>query len=100
VGRLHWLCDIAELLRANTSLNWNSIISQASETVNNDAVAGIFLANRLLAAPVPQQLIPLLRADTHVTELADYVSARLFLCAEDKKLTEEHQTHTEVRRDR
>jgi hypothetical protein len=52
---------------------------------------GIFLADRLLAAPVPHQLGHLVRADTHVRDLADYVSARLFLCTEDKKLTEEYQ---------
>jgi len=52
--RLAWICDVAELLKIRTDLNWIVLLERAAST-NNDRMLflGLYLANRLLDAPLP-----------------------------------------------
>ena len=52
--RLFWLCDVAELLRMNKSLDWAQMMESASELNGQRPLAqALVLSNLLLESPLP-----------------------------------------------
>lgn len=77
--RLAWICDIAELVNRRTSLNWDVLLKRASSARNERMLfLGLYLANSLLDAPLPEQIKSRVDADLLVARLAREVSQRLF----------------------
>ena len=77
--RLAWICDVAELIKTRTDLTWRVLLERAESTGNERMLfLGLYLANSLLNAPLPPQIMSKLTADTTVASLADQVSQRLF----------------------
>lgn len=77
--RLAWICDIAELVNRRTSLNWDVVLKRASSARNERMLfLGLYLANSLLDAPLPEQIKSRVDADLLVARLAREVSQRLF----------------------
>ena len=76
--RLSWICDVAELV-ARYRLNWTSLLKRA-ETADNERMflLGLFLAEKLLDAPLPQQVRARCRADERLNSLASNVIEHLF----------------------
>ena len=77
--RLAWICDVAELVKTRSDLNWRVLVERAESTGNDRMLfLGLYLANSLLNAPLPEQVMSKIAADTVVASLADQVSKRLF----------------------
>src|SRR6266498_3572757 len=63
--RLAWICDVAELVKARTDLNWTVLLERAVSSGNDRMLfLGLYLASSLLNAPLPEHVKSKLRADT------------------------------------
>jgi len=86
--RLAWICDVAELLKTRTDLDWSVVLERAASTGNARMLfLGLYLANRLLDAPLPDTVMTKLEAVRSVVFLANDVLKRLFSGAEAVPLT-------------
>jgi hypothetical protein len=73
------VCDIAELIHARQTLDWERVIEQA-RTLNSTRMLffGLLLASDLLGTALPEELLLKIQADSVVRSLAKQVSDRLF----------------------
>ena len=77
--RLAWICDVAELLKANEHLNWQAVLERAQVTGHERMLGlGLYLAKSLLGAPVPDAVYLTVTTDRVIVSLAGEVKARLF----------------------
>lgn len=77
--RLAWICDIAELVRTRTDLDWEITLERAAASGSQRMLLlGLYLAGSLLNAPLPENIIIKLESDEKVASLAEHVSQRLF----------------------
>jgi len=79
-SRLAWICDIARLLVIHGSeLDWGKITKAASSMgARGMLLLGLLLANRLLSAPVPDDLLKAATSDGSTLHLALAVERSLF----------------------
>ena len=79
-NRLAWISDIASLIELRKDINWQRVISDAAALGSERMLLlGLFLAGKLLAAPIPEEVWKTVQADPAVQSLADLVERRLFL---------------------
>lgn len=77
--QLKWVCDIAELLRARPSLDWDIVLGEARRLHSTRILwLGLALAHDLLDAPLPGNVLSAIRADPGAAPLAAEVRRRLF----------------------
>lgn len=77
--RLAWICDVAELLKARRDLDWAALCAQAQFTGTERMMfLGLYLANSLFDAPLPDDLKSQVLSDKTITSLAREVSVALF----------------------
>lgn len=77
--RLAWICDVAELVRMRTDLNWDVLLERAAASGSDRMLfLGLYLAERLLAARLPEKVKAKLLIERNVASLAERVSKRLF----------------------
>jgi hypothetical protein len=77
--RLEWICDVAQLVRQQPDLNWESIVTRArARGCERMVLLGLLLARDLLEAPVPEPLLARARADASASALARLVQSRMF----------------------
>ena len=77
--RLGWICDLAELMRANTEIDWRQLLEEAGKTDSDRMVLlGLYLASDLLGAPLPEEVSRRAQSDRQVQSLARHVYATLF----------------------
>jgi hypothetical protein len=77
--RLSWLCDIAELIRAYPELRWEQVAAQAARLgIERRLYLGLFLANRLLEAPLPKPIETMIHTAPQVKALAKQVVEKVF----------------------
>jgi hypothetical protein len=76
--RLSWICDIAELI-ARHRLNWTSLLERAA-TADNERMflLGLHLADKLLGAPLPDEVKQRCESDERLKSLAQNVVEHLF----------------------
>ena len=78
-GRLNWICDVAELTRVHPEMDWDQIMKQARLLGSERMLfLGLFLANDLLGAALPEKVLPGIEADPVVRSLAAQVREQLF----------------------
>ena len=76
--RLGWICDIAELL-ARHGFDWTTLLEHAVEADGERMfLLGLYLAERLLDAPLPAEVKRLCDSDPRLASLADSVIEHLF----------------------
>jgi hypothetical protein len=76
--RLFWICDIAELIRADGEIDWPKLIEEARQLgVERILMLGCSLANMLLNTPLPPELLRRAQADTKVIALVEIACAFL-----------------------
>ena len=76
--RLGWICDIAELL-ARHSFDWPTLLKRASRADSERMfLLGLYLAERLLEAPLPAEVKQRCDSDPRLASLADNVVKNLF----------------------
>jgi hypothetical protein len=72
--QLSWLCDIAQLAMSN-KLDWNSIQNEARRLgIERIVAVNLYLAHKLLSAPVPAQIQKRLQEDPSTVRLANEVA--------------------------
>ncbi len=77
--RLQWICDIAELIRANPEMDWDQVTGRAAKLGSKRMLSlGLFLATNLLAVAVPQNVARSIDADPKVKSLAARVMTSFF----------------------
>ncbi len=77
--RLSWLCDLAELLKARSDLNWEHLLGRArAHGFERMVLLGLYLAHTLLDAPLPPLLLERAEADGSIKTLADKTVRDLF----------------------
>jgi hypothetical protein len=81
--RLGWICDVAELVRMYPGINWDRVMEQASQQGGVRMLyLGLFLAQSLLGAAVPEDILRRMQVDQVVPSLAARVRLRLFAGAD------------------
>jgi hypothetical protein len=77
--RLGWICDVAELTRVCEGMRWEQVMARASTLGGQRMLLlGLFLANDLLGASLPDEVLQRVRADSTVRTLAGQIRERLF----------------------
>jgi hypothetical protein len=78
-ARLVWVCDIAELLRANPSLDWESVLKECFETkTNRMLLLGLSLAHHLLGASLPALILRIILTDETILSLTGKIKSKLY----------------------
>lgn len=97
--RLEWICDIAELIRIYTDLDWKQVFEQARALGSERNLAlGLFLAYDLLRARLPQEVLRSIEADPMVASLATQIEELLFSSVETPlDIAYWHDYHLRVR---
>jgi len=76
--RLAWICDVAELI-TRRQLNWSALLERAASADNERMfLLGVYLAERLLDAPVPPEVKQRCDLDPRLASLADTIVEHLF----------------------
>jgi hypothetical protein len=77
--RLKWICDVAELIRAHPRMDWGRLLNHAADIGAQRMLGlGLFLANELLGAALPNEVRRGILADQAVRPLAAQIVQRLF----------------------
>jgi hypothetical protein len=77
-NRLIWVCDIAELLRANSHIDWTWLIEHAEKLGGRRMLLlGLHLASALLETRLPEKVALQVQADRTIDSLARQVSEEL-----------------------
>jgi hypothetical protein len=91
--RLGWIYDVAWLLQTNKELDWERLEQQATAQSGRRMLhLGLFLANDLLGANIPAEVLHRTQADKGVMELAQQVRERLFSNIEEPSAFFDAQT--------
>ena len=76
--RLAWICDVAELISRHT-IEWTTLLERACAADNERMfLLGPYLAERLLAAPLPDEIKQRCASDPRLPSLAENVIEHLF----------------------
>src|SRR5437868_265761 len=76
--RLSWICDVAELL-ARRSFDWPALLARAAQSDSERMfLLGLYLAEKLLAAPLPDEVKQRCADDNRLNSLADKIVRQLF----------------------
>jgi hypothetical protein len=77
--RLGWICDVAELIRVHQNMRWEQVMAQAGALGGERMLLlGLFLANELLGAALPKDVLQRVRVDPTVKGLAGRIYEQLF----------------------
>jgi hypothetical protein len=78
--RLSWITDIAQLLEVYPDMNWESLLERARRTgTERMLLLGLYVAQDLLGARLPEAAKGRMRDDPDITQLANQIYARLFV---------------------
>jgi len=76
--RLGWLCDIAEIVRAQPALEWSRVIEPATALgARKTLFLGLSLARELLGAEPPSDVVRLMQREPGLGALSDQVTGWL-----------------------
>ncbi|MEE9165893.1 MAG: nucleotidyltransferase family protein [Candidatus Neomarinimicrobiota bacterium] len=97
--RLGWICDVARLIEVHKSLDWGRVIEQAGALgAERILFLGLYLANSLLGASLPEAVSKRVFLDRAVESLAQRIHARLFQNSQDSSgLVERSLFHLKMR---
>jgi hypothetical protein len=78
-SRAIWICDIAFLIHANPSLNWEQVeFESRRHGLWRPLALGLLLAHRVAGAQLPADLVKSLESDASTRQLALHFDANLF----------------------
>ncbi len=76
-ARLKWICDVAEMCRHASDLDWDGLVDRAVRLdLERILFLGLRLAKECLDAPVPTSLHERLYGDSTISDLAHWVQKR------------------------
>ncbi len=77
--KLIWLCDIAEIMRKKSDIDWDKLILVSDNLDSRQALfTGLFLANHLFGASLPDVIIQKIESDKDVIATALEIAHKLF----------------------
>jgi hypothetical protein len=77
--RLSWICDIAQIIKTRTDIDWDALLLAAKTSgIERILHLGLILAGDLLGAPMPATVTATLRRDAAAQSLAGQVRENLF----------------------
>ncbi len=83
--RLTWICDLAELFRVHKAMDWRLVIEQAAKLgIRRMLFVGLYLANNLLGATLPNTVLRRIHTEPRVKSLATSAYKTLFREANDR----------------
>ncbi len=79
-SRVQWICDLAELVQVPGLVDWGLALERASQMrAERMLLFGLYLAQRLLDAPLPVEMSSRVQVDPAFPRLAELVRRQLFL---------------------
>lgn len=86
-SQLKWICDVAELIRSQPSMQWDEVLANArSLRCRRMVFLGLLLAESLLDAKLPPE-VSCAHADSTTQDLLRQISVRVCQCGEAPKKT-------------
>jgi len=86
--RLAWICDVAQIVKTREGLDWDTLLRRAEATGSaRMLLVGLCLANKLLDARLPAQVISASKGDRALPQLVNEVISRLFVSSEPVAIT-------------
>ncbi|BDA72003.1 hypothetical protein RIVM261_005020 [Rivularia sp. IAM M-261] len=77
--RLNWLCDIADLIRVQPKINWDSVIQLTHQLdCQRMLFLGLYLAHNLLEVNLPVEVLQKIEADKESVALAYGICQEIF----------------------
>ncbi|CAN5397440.1 hypothetical protein BH09SUM1_BH09SUM1_13290 [soil metagenome] len=97
-SRLLWLCDIAEIFRSETRIDWDAFVVSARQggCLRMTAIAAI-LAEDLLEAPVPEPVRIATASDPKAQLLAEKIRTKLFEMTHAEQTVSMNPFHWQMR---
>lgn len=78
-SRLGWICDVAEFIRLHHHMDWEEVIKRARSLRGEQFLfLGIRLANRLLGAPLPEDILEKAISHPKIEAYTSHVCRQLF----------------------
>jgi hypothetical protein len=72
-SRLIWICDVAQLLKEKSDLDWNAVTREAKRVgLFRSLALGVLLARRVCGAPVPAKILRRFESNRDANNLAAY----------------------------
>lgn len=72
-SRLIWICDVAQLLKEKSDLDWNAVTREAKRVgLLRSLALGVLLARRVCGAPVPAGVLRRFESNRDASNLAAY----------------------------
>jgi hypothetical protein len=98
-AKLEWVCSLAELIRAESEVDWDRLLDYAKQIGCLTIVAlGLRLANELLDAPVPPDVLSRFGPQRKLDALVSGITARFFSdAAGSLSLTERIKFHLRLK---
>jgi hypothetical protein len=88
--RLGWICDVAELIEASPSMDWERVMALAKLSKSLRMVQlGLFLAHSLLHAELPDHVWQELKSDRRIQQLAGHVKHKLFAASSHARISDD-----------
>jgi len=73
------ICDVAETIRARPAIDLMAILDQATALGSRRIfLTGLYLAHELVGAPIPEDIVAIVRNDRAVRDLARRIALQLF----------------------
>jgi hypothetical protein len=87
-GRLSWICDIAQTVSGSREPDWDLLIERARKLrLRRILWLGLLLANNLLGAKLPDEVMRHIRAEPKIDGLAQQIRRGLFRNAKEESGT-------------
>ena len=78
-GKLKWICDVAELIRAYPNLDWDRVLGQAKQLHSQRMLLlGVGLVQELLGVRLPETVLAAIERDGALPALMQQVCSYLF----------------------
>jgi hypothetical protein len=86
-ARLSWLCDTAEIIKANKRVDWNFIIEKAEKLIiKRILLINLYILKNLFDVNLPNNIIKLFEHDTLIKKYANN-AIKLLFTDENKKIS-------------
>jgi len=96
--QLKWICDIAELIRTHQQMDWEQVLQQADTLGSRRMLLlGLLLANVILDAALPREILQKMQADPVLQGLAARLREQLFYDTDEFETENKYLLHLRAR---
>lgn len=97
--RLGWICDVASLIDGPNSIDWQFVWHNAAHVGSRRILSlGLLIASELLEAPIPEDVLKVIKSDRTVVAVSERFQQQLFVRGDDSPgLFEDALLHVRMR---